>query len=318
LNTKEQVSLFKDIERRAKNLSLNGNKHPFKWHQQVSGLLSPSAVEDTRQSLKKLAVDDYVAKVLDPAESANRPSAREIVSKLRGKIHSEFELGPLYSVEISLEHNDQTRRIAFIPIATFMDTPGADAGTEANEANQAHSISRLIAVMAAVKVPSIGIIYGLGYSGGAIPLATTNLLLAVRCAAFNTIQPKGLANIARQYNLSWQESARYVGVSPSELYRSGAIDGVIDWDPSDDKEAVTENANLVASIFTGIQEIEADAKREVLENSKVAADYVDNVRSEKLHKHSFDALQKAANFELYKELSEYPSVYSHAISTMVI
>jgi len=326
LNTKEQVSLFKDIERRAKNLSLNGNKHPFKWHQQVSGLLSPSAVEDTRQSLKKLAVDDYVAKVLDPAESANRPSAREIVSKLRGKIHSEFELGPLYSVEISLEHNDQTRRIAFIvqdrsisngvwkpehhleacrlvdeyanravPIATFMDTPGADAGTEANEANQ------------------IGIIYGLGYSGGAIPLATTNLLLAVRCAAFNTIQPKGLANIARQYNLSWQESARYVGVSPSELYRSGAIDGVIDWDPSDDKEAVTENANLVASIFTGIQEIEADAKREVLENSKVAADYVDNVRSEKLHKHSFDALQKAANFELYKELSEYPSVYSHAM-----
>jgi len=344
LNTKEQVSLFKDIERRAKNLSLNGKKHPFKWHQKVSGLLSPKAVENTRQSLKKLAVDDYVAKVLDPAESTNRPSAREIVSKLRGKIHSEFELGPLYSVELSLEHEGQARRMAFIaqdrsiangvwkpehhleacrlvdeyasravPIITFMDTPGADAGTEANEANQAHSISRLIAVMAAAKVPSIGVIYGLGYSGGAIPLATTNLLLAVRYGAFNTIQPKGLANIARQYNLSWQESARYVGVSPSELYRSGAIDGVIDWDPSDSSEAVTENANLIASIFTGIQEIEADAKREVLENSKVAADYIDNVRSEKLHKRSFENLQKAANFELYNELSEYPSVYSHAM-----
>jgi acetyl/propionyl-CoA carboxylase alpha subunit/acetyl-CoA carboxylase beta subunit len=344
LDTKDQIRLFKDIERRAKNLSLNGRKHPFKWHQDISGLLSPKAVELTRQSLKELTVDDYVTKALDPAESTSRPSARDAISKLRGKIHSEFELGPLYSVEISLEYNGATRRLAFIaqdrsisngvwkpehhleacrlveeyasravPIVTFMDTPGADAGTEANQANQAHSISRLIAMMAAAKVPSVGIIYGLGYSGGAIPLATTNLLLAVRCAAFNTIQPKGLASIARQYNLSWQESARYVGVSPSELYRSGAIDGVIDWDPSDSSEAITDNANLVAAIFTSIQEIEADAKREVLENPKVAADYISNVRSEKLHKHSFDALQKAANFQLYKELSEYPSVYSHAV-----
>lgn len=344
MDTKEQVSLFKDIERRAKNLSLNGTKHPFKWHQKITGLLSPKAIEKTRQTLKSLEVDDYVSKVLDPAESATRPSAKDAISKLRGKIHSEFELGPLYSVELSLEYNGEHRRMAFIgqdrsiangcwkpehhleacrlvdeyasravPIVTFMDTPGADAGTEANEANQAHSISRLIAVMAAAKVPSLGIIYGLGYSGGAIPLATTNLLLAVRNGAFNTIQPKGLANIARQYNLSWQESARYVGVSPSELYRSGAIDGVIDWDPSDSAEAITENENLVAAIFTGIQEIESDAKREVLENPKVAGDYINNVRTEKLHKREFDALQKAANFELCNALTEYPSVYSHAM-----
>ncbi len=342
------TSLFSDIERRAQNLSLNGTKHPFKWHQNIDGLISEKNVERIRHQLKKLAVDDYVAKVLDGAESAARPSAKSIVSKLRGKIHNEFELGPLYSVEISLEHNSAdseqpapARRIAFIvqnrhvangvwspehhleacrlateyssravPIVTFMDTPGADAGTEANAANQAHTISRLIAVMAAVKVPTLGIIYGLGYSGGAIPLAATNVLLAVKDAAFNTIQPKGLANIARQYNLSWQESARYVGVSPSELYRSGAIDGVIDWKPEADSEEVD---NLVSAIFTGIQEIEADAKREVLENPLVAADYVNNVRTEKLHKKAFDELQHAANFELYGELAEYPSVYSHAM-----
>ncbi|RBP51539.1 biotin carboxylase N-terminal domain-containing protein [Arenicella xantha] len=339
--TGQLLSLFKDIERRANNLSLNGTKHPFKWHENIDGLLSHTQVEATRQQLKKLSVDDYVAKVLDPAESATRPNAKTIISQLRGKIHQEFELGPLYSIELSLEYNGGTRRLAFIaqnrhvangvwspehhleacrladeyarravPIITFMDTPGADASTEANAANQAHSISRLIAVMAAAKVPSIGIIYGLGYSGGAIPLATTNVLLAVRNAAFNTIQPKGLANIARQYNLSWQESARYVGVSPSELYRSGAIDGVIDWDPSDKED---DKSNLVAAIFTGVQQIEADAKREVLENAKVGNDYLANVRTERLHRDSFDALQKAAKFELYGELSEYPSVYSHAM-----
>ena len=191
-----------------------------------------------------------------------------------------------------------------------MDTPGAAADTEANANNQAHAISRLIAVMAALKVPTIGIIYGLGYSGGAIPLATTNLLLAVKNGVFNTIQPKGLASIASQYNLSWQESARYVGVSPSELYRSGAIDGVIDWDPSDKK---SDFNNLTAAIFTGIQQIEMDAKREVLENPNVAADYVRKVRTEKTHKADFEELQRAANFVVDKGIGGYPNVYSHAL-----
>ena len=178
--------------------------------------MAPKKVEQIRQSLKTLAVDDYVSKVLDGAESAARPSAKAIVSKLRGKIHQEFELGPIYSLEISLEYQGDARRLGFIvqnrsvangvwgpehhleacrlaseysaravPVITFMDTPGADAGTEANANNQAHSISRLIAVMASLKVPTLGVIYGLGYSGGAIPLASTNLLLAVKDAAFN-------------------------------------------------------------------------------------------------------------------------------------
>ena len=89
---------------------------------------------------------------------------------------------------------------------------------------------------------------------------------------------------------------------------------MIDWDPNDSDTALNDNDKLVAAIFTGIQEIEADAKREVLENAKVAADYIDGVRSERLHKREFDTLQKAANFELYKELTEYPNVYVHAMS----
>jgi len=76
--------------------------------------------------------------------------------------------------------------------------PGADAGEAANRDNQAHAISRLIAEMSNVDVPNIGIIFGLGYSGGAIPLAASNVILSVRDGVFSTIQPKGLANIARR------------------------------------------------------------------------------------------------------------------------
>ena len=76
-----------------------------------------------------------------------------------------------------------------IPIVSFMDTPGADAKEESNANNQAHSISRLIAEMSNLDVPSVGVIYGLGYSGGAIPLAASNLILSLRDGVFSTIQP---------------------------------------------------------------------------------------------------------------------------------
>jgi hypothetical protein len=78
-----------------------------------------------------------------------------------------------------------------------MDTPGADAEEAANKANQAHSISRLIAEMCNVDVPNIGIIFGLGYSGGAIPLAASNLILSFVMAC-SANQPKGFGNIARR------------------------------------------------------------------------------------------------------------------------
>ena len=54
----------------------------------------------------------------------------------------------------------------------------------------------------------VGVIFRSAYSGGAIPLAATNLLLAVKDALFSTIQPQGLASIARKQNLSWQRCQR--------------------------------------------------------------------------------------------------------------
>ena len=123
-----------------------------------------------------------------------------------------------------------------MPIVYLIDTPGADAGEVANSQNQAHSISQMITESANVDVPTVGIIVGVGYSGGAIPLATANILLSVRDGIFNTIQPKGLQSIARKYNLSWQECAQSVGVSPEELYETGCIDGIIDYSPVDQDE----------------------------------------------------------------------------------
>src|SRR5690606_32052857 len=136
--------------------------------------------------------------------------------------------------------------------------------------NQAHSISRLIAEMSNVDVPNVGIVFGLGYSGGAIPLAASNMILSVRDGVFSTIQPKALANIARRLNLSWQECAKYVGLSPFELYCQGNIDGVIDYAPGETGEKLE---NFRAAIVASLLRVEDKVKEFVAENPYILDHY---------------------------------------------
>ncbi|MDX1515520.1 MAG: biotin carboxylase N-terminal domain-containing protein [Woeseiaceae bacterium] len=276
--------LFAKAERDAHDYSaFPGNKSPS-ISKDIRGLLSPDFCRKRAAELQRLSVDDYVAKALEPAELVSRTSAKQVIGQLKGKVIQEYSDGPLYAAEIELAFDAGTRRVGFLaqnravnngvwgpahhlksvelvrdfgdlamPVVTFMDTPGADAGADANYNNQAHSISRLLAEMCNLPVATVGVIFGLGYSGGAIPLAATNVLLCVRTAVFNTIQPKGLASIARKFNLSWQECARHVGLSSYELHQKAIVDGVIDFAPED---ATPDVAKLQAAISTSIESIE--------------------------------------------------------------
>ncbi len=335
--------LFTNAEKVAKDYALNNVKHPFSWHTKVPGLVEEAEIAKELKTLKTLSVDDYISRVLDPAEAASRPSAKEIVGKFNGKIYNEIDQGPLYAVEISVSSEGESRRIGIlaqnraskngvwspehhmeasqlvriwsrrsIPIVTLMDTPGADAGSEANSNNQAHSISRLIAEMTSANVPTVGIIYGLGYSGGAIPLAATNILLSVKTGVFNTIQPKGLANIARQYNLSWQESAAYVGISPSELFDRNVIDGIIDWGPEDSDEAQT----LADCICNALNVIEDEANNLLSEEPMVMEDYQGLISRYLESRPELEKLERQGQFEVNNNMSEFPSVFDHCIAYM--
>lgn len=292
---------FLKAEQLAVDFSLFSDKNKTSSTNQIEGLVSPDAIQRQCEKLKKLDVDQYIEKTVQPSEDKNRLSAKTIIKKIEGEILQEFDHGPLYAVEIRLKFNDLTRRVGIIaqersvangvwmpehhlkaveisreftqysiPIITLIDTPGADAGEEANKKNQAHSISQLIADMANIDLPTLGIVLGNGYSGGAIPLATTNLLLSVRDGVFNTIQPRGLASIARKYDLSWQECAKYVGISSYELFQQGYIDGIIDFTP--DKKT-TKFENLSKAIVSSILSIESAAQNFVRENDYVFDHY---------------------------------------------
>lgn len=292
MKTKTKTDKFFELaEQRALEFSMLKGANPSSHERQkqeaelaLEGLLDHASIETTTKRLKNLNVDSYIAETVEPSEQKNRLGFKAILKQLKLNIIKEISLGSLHCAEVEMDFHGQQRRLCLlgqertanngvwgpehhnkaieivrsyaqyaIPVVCFIDTPGADAGEIANANNQAHSISHFIAEMANVDIPTVGIILGNGYSGGAIPLATTNLLLSVRDGVFNTIQPKGLAAIARKFDLSWQECASYVGVSSYELYQQEYIDGIIDYVPGERGPQLENLRNAIVSAVVAIE-----------------------------------------------------------------
>ncbi len=334
----ETDNLFQIAETLAQEFSVYGDA-TSKQGGTLPGLLSKRACDRRRLALSKLDVDTYIEQVVAPAEDVNRLAAPGIIRSL-GDLQEQHLDGPFYQAVLKMEFEGRAREIAFLahnrasnngvwmpshhlkaaeflefcsrrslPIVTMMDTPGADATEEANRNNQAHSISRLIAEMCNLTLPNLGIILGLGYSGGAIPLAASNIILSVGDGVFNTIQPKGLASIARRLNLSWQECAKYVGLSPFELKAQGIIDGIIDYVPSQHAEEVE---NLRLAILSGIESIESRVKHFVAENPHILEHYTRILRRYLGPTERAKRLDASASLTATGTPTEYPNVFGVA------
>jgi len=303
----------------------------------LPGCLGKREIFRRQQHLSRLDVDSYIEAVITPAEDPGRISAPVIIRQL-GRVLEEASEGSFYSAIIEMDFDGDTRAVGFIaqdrsyrngewgpshhlqaadrlqafsrraiPIVTLMDTPGADAKDEANRHNQAHSISRLIAEASNVDVPSVGIVYGLGYSGGAIPLAASNMILALKDAVFSTIQPKSLASIARRLNLSWQECAKYVGLSAYELCEQGNIDGVVDFSPADPSVE-----NLRAAIVAGIKRVEDSCLEFVAENPYILDHYRQSLRRFLNPSEHLKRMQAGAALKRSRNPTEYLNVFGVA------
>lgn len=114
-----------------------------------------------------------------------------------------------------------------IPVFTFVDTPGAYPGIDAEERGQSEAIGRNLLVMAELKVPLICTIVGEGGSGGALAIAVGDAVLMLQYSTYSVISPEGCASILWKSSEKANEAAETMGITASRLKTLGLIDRVV-------------------------------------------------------------------------------------------
>ena len=113
------------------------------------------------------------------------------------------------------------------PIVTFVDTPGAYPGLEAEEHGQGEAIARTIELMSSLTVPVVSIITGEGGSGGALALAVGNRVLMLENAVYSVLSPEGFASILWKDSSRADEACEVMKLTAEDLLELGAVDLVL-------------------------------------------------------------------------------------------
>ncbi len=114
-----------------------------------------------------------------------------------------------------------------MPIFTFVDTPGAYPGIDAEERGQSEAIGRNLYEMAQLKVPLLTTIIGEGGSGGALAVAVGDSVLMLQYSTYSVISPEGCASILWKSADKASEAADTMGITAARLKTLGLIDRVI-------------------------------------------------------------------------------------------
>ncbi len=114
-----------------------------------------------------------------------------------------------------------------MPILTFIDTPGAYPGIDAEERNQSEAIAWNLRVMARLKTPIIATVIGEGGSGGALAIGVCDQLNMLQYSTYAVISPEGCASILWRTAEKAPEAAEAMGVTAERLQSLGIVDQVI-------------------------------------------------------------------------------------------
>lgn len=114
-----------------------------------------------------------------------------------------------------------------LPILTFIDTPGAYPGIDAEERNQSEAIARNLQVMAELKVPILCLVSGEGGSGGALAIGVGDRVMMLQYSTYSVISPEGCASILWKSAEKAPDAAEALGMTSERLRELGLIDEVI-------------------------------------------------------------------------------------------
>ncbi|QQS41952.1 MAG: acetyl-CoA carboxylase carboxyltransferase subunit alpha [Acidobacteriota bacterium] len=159
------------------------------------------------------------------------------------------------------------------PIITFVDTPGAYPGIDAEERGQAEAIAYNLREMAHLRVPTIIVVLGEGGSGGALAIGIGDRVLMFENAVYSVISPEGCAAILFKDATRAEKAANSLKLTASDLQALSIIDEIVpetqEWEFSEDSaEEFSANkvtAGLKAVLLRHLRELGKITKEDLLE-----------------------------------------------------
>ncbi|WP_020681898.1 acetyl-CoA carboxylase carboxyl transferase subunit alpha [Marinobacterium rhizophilum] len=152
-----------------------------------------------------------------------------------------------------------------MPVLTFIDTPGAYPGIDAEERGQSEAIAFNLAKMSCLKTPIISTVVGEGGSGGALAIGVCDKLLMLQYSTYSVISPEGCASILWKSADRAADAAKAMGITSGRLHELGLVDQVVS-EPlgGAHRDPVLTAANLKLELLTALEKFEALPIEELL------------------------------------------------------
>jgi acetyl-CoA carboxylase carboxyl transferase subunit alpha len=154
-----------------------------------------------------------------------------------------------------------------LPVVTFVDTPGANAGLMDEERGQAEAIASSIATMLSLRVPTVSVVIGEGGSGGALAIAVADRLLMLEHAIFTVASPEAAAAILWRDAGKASEAAQSMKITAQDLQQYGLIDRIVPEPVGGAHRSHEEAAKAVGeAVSSTVSELEALSLDTLLEH----------------------------------------------------
>lgn len=154
-----------------------------------------------------------------------------------------------------------------IPIITFVDTPGAYPGIEAEERGQASAIAENLQDMFGIRSPIVSVVIGEGGSGGALGIAIADKVFMMEYSIYSVISPESCASILWSNPKKAEDAANSLKLDPTMASKLGIIDGIIKEPIGGAHKAADEAMNNVAiTLKDEIKKLSQLSKEELLNN----------------------------------------------------
>jgi acetyl-CoA carboxylase carboxyl transferase subunit alpha len=153
-----------------------------------------------------------------------------------------------------------------LPVFTFVDTPGAYPGIDAEERGQSEAIGRNLYVMAGLKTPIIVSVIGEGGSGGALAIAVGDVVLMLQYATYSVISPEGCASILWRSAEKAPEAADALGITAGRLKTLGLIDKIVN-EPlgGAHRDPQATAASLKKALAEALKQVQGKKPKELVE-----------------------------------------------------